>query len=217
MYKNTSSLTFDNYIRETMLGFGGSPYAIEKMWRIPGVNSPASINPNPAHKLLAHLCEDFYRQQLHPGDLLEELQKGLLGMIGTSLTWENIPESIIHSSLADEKCVSLLGWCRQVLLEGATRSFFGDRLLELQPDLLDTFFTFDDNSWQLTYQVPHFLSRKMRSAKQNAIEALTQYFKFPPHQRQGESWLVRNLEAEMRNVCIEEKDIAAFSMMIYCV
>ena len=200
-----------------MLNFGGSPSAVDKMWRVPGVDSPYSVNPNPTHKVLAHLCEDFYRKQLHPGNLLEDLQKGFLEMIDASLTWQNMHQNIILTASCDEKCVSLLGWCRQVLLEGATRSFFGDRLLEIKPDLLETFFNFDDNSWQLTYQLPHFLSKKMRSAKQVGVDALTRYFTLPREERQGESWLVRNLEAEMRNVGIQEKDIAAFVTMIYWV
>lgn len=138
-YKNTVTLTFDDYIRDTMIAFGGSPAAVAKMWRIPGDNSPAAINTNPMHKTLAHLCEDFYRQQLHPGNNLDVLQKGFLQIINASLLWENIPENVILSSMPTEKQVSLLGCCRHVLLDAATRSFFGDRLLEIQPDLFKSF------------------------------------------------------------------------------
>ena len=216
-YKNTITLTFDDYIRDTMITFGGSPAAVAKMWRIPGDNSPAAINPNPMHKTLAHLCEDFYRQQLHPGKNLDVLQKGFLQIINASLLWENIPENVILSSIPTEKKVSLLGWCRHVLLDAATRSFFGDRLLEIQPDLFKSFFDFDDNSWQLTYKLPAFLCKDMNAAKKTGIDALREYFMLPKEERKGEAWLVRNLEAEMRNVGIEEPDIAAFVMMIYWV
>lgn len=189
-----------------MIAFGGSPAAVAKMWRIPGDNSPAAINTNPMHKTLAHLCEDFYRQQLHPGNNLDVLQKGFLQIINASLLWENIPENVILSSMPTEKQVSLLGCCRHVLLDAATRSFFGDRLLEIQPDLFKSFFDFDDNSWQLK-----------NAAKKTGMDALREYFMLPKEERKGEAWLVRNLEAEMRNVGIEEPDIAAFVMMIYWV
>lgn len=49
------------------------------------------------------------------------------------------------------------------------------------------------------------------------MDALREYFMLPKEERKGEAWLVRNLEAEMRNVGIEEPDIAAFVMMIYWV
>lgn len=200
-----------------MITFGGSPEAVERMWRTPGIDSPVAINPNPAHRTLAHLCEDFYRQQLHPGNHLDALQKSFLQIIDESLTWALISEIAILSSTQSEKTVSLLGWCRHVLLDAATRTFFGDRLLEIEPDLFKNFFDFDDNSWQLTYKLPAFLCKDMRAAKQTGIHALRRYFMLPREERKGEAWLVRNLEAEMRNVGIQETDIAAFVMMIYWV
>ena len=200
-----------------MIVFGGSADAVDKMWRTPGVDSPASINPNPGHKMLAHLCEDLYRQQLHPGKNLADLQRGFLHKIEASISWEQMPQSIVTSFSDGVRRVSLLRWCRQVLLESATRSFFGDRLLEIEPQLLQSFFDFDDNSWQLTYQLPWFLCMKMRAAKQVGIDALTKYFAMPRDQRIGEAWLVRSLESEMRNAGIGDKDIAAFVFMVYWV
>ena len=191
--------------------------AVDKMWRTPGIDSPASINPNPRHKVLAHLCEDFYRQQLHPGKKLADVQNVFLHRIEAFMSWEQIPQSIILSSSEGIRRVSMLGWCRCILLESATRSFFGDRLLEVEPQLLQSFFDFDDNSWQLTYQLPWPLCMKMRAAKQVGINALTRYFALPKEQRTGEAWLVRNLESEMRNVGIADKDIAAFVFMVYWV
>ena len=200
-----------------MINFGGSPTAVERMWRTPGKDSPVAISPNPGNKMLAHLCEDFYREQLHPGNNLDILQKSFLQIINKSLSWESISENVILSSTSTEKTVSLLGWCRHVLLDAATRSFFGDRLLDIQPDLFKSFFDFDDNSWQLTYKLPGFLCKDMNKAKKTGINALEEYFMLPREERKGEAWLVRNLEAEMRNVDIKEADIASFVMMIYWV
>lgn len=79
--------------------------------------------------------------------------------IHQSLGWDCIPSNITRSSTSDTKTLSLLGWCREILLDSATRSFFGDRLLEVEPDLFETFFDFDDNSWKLTYKLPRFMSQ----------------------------------------------------------
>ena len=217
VYKNTTSLTFDDYIRDVMVSFGGTPSAVEKMWQVPGRGDTVPFSPNPAHKTLAHLCGDWYRHQLHPGRPLDILQSGFLHNINFSLLWEKISDNVVLSSTHDSKVVSLLGWCREVLLDSATRAFFGDRLLELEPELFQSFFDFDDNSWKLTYKLPGVLSKEMTAAKQKGIDALTRYFQLPKEERPGEAWLVQTLEAEMRHVGIQDPDIAAFVMMFYWV
>lgn len=200
-----------------MFTFGASLSAVEKMWQVPGVLSPVAINPNPMHMTLAHLCESFYRQQLHPGENFQILQTTFLHKIDQSLVWKNISDQIVLSASARTKKVSLLGWCRTVLLDAATSSFFGDRLLQINPDLVQNFFDFDDNSWQLTYKLPRFLCKEMYAAKKAIVDTLTQHFQLAKEERPGAAWLIRNLEAEMKNVGIGEPDIATFVTMIYWV
>ncbi len=217
VYKNIVSLTFDEYIRDMMYQFGGSEYAVQKMWQDPA-KSTALLSPNPFHKNLARLGEDFYRQQLHPGTNLEELQSQFMPNIHKSLTDENMSAKIIISStITGEKTVSLLGWVREVLLDSATRSFFGDRLLEIEPNMFKNFFDFDDNSWKLTYHLPRIFATEMYEAKQQATDALIKYFQLPKEERPGAAWLVRTLESEMRNLGIGDADVACFLMMIYWV
>ena len=216
MYKNIASLTSDEFIRDMMYQFGGSEDGIQKMWQDPS-KGIRLLSPNPLHKSLARLGEYFYRQQLHPGINLENLQSQFMPNIDKSLSYENISENIIISSTTGEKTVSLLGWVREVLLYSATRSFFGDRLLEIEPHLFQSFFDFDDNSWKLTYHLPHVFAKEMYGAKQQATEALVKYFQTPKDQRPGAAWLVQTLETEMRNLGIQESDIACFLMMIYWV
>jgi hypothetical protein len=219
VYKNIVSLTFDDYIRDMMYQFGGSEDAVQKMWQDPSGDGKgtALLSPNPFHKNLARLSEDFYRQQLHPGTNLEDLQSQFMPKIHESLNYKKISENIIISSTTGEKTVSLLGWVREVLLDSATRSFFGDRLLEIEPNMFQSFFDFDDNSWKLTYHLPRIFAKEMYGAKQQATDALVKYFQMPKGERPGAAWLVRTLESEMRNLCIQESDIACFLMMIYWV
>lgn len=202
-----------------MYQFGGSEDAVHKMWQDPGKDGHgrALLSPNPVHKNLARLGEDFYRQQLHPGTNLETLQSQFMPNIHNSLIYEVIPEEVIISSTKGEKTVSLLGWVRGVLLDSATRSFFGDRLLDIDPNLFQSFFEFDDNSWKLTYHLPRVFAREMYVAKEQATGALFKYFQLPKEERPGAAWLVRTLESEMRNLGMQGADIASFVMMIYWV
>lgn len=202
-----------------MFQFGGSQDAVDKMWQQPSEDRSgvALLSRNPLHKNLARLGEDFYRQQLHPGTELENLQSHFLPNIHKSVTFDNISDRAITSSTKGEKTISLLAWVREVLMDSATRSFFGNRLLEIDPNIFQSFFDFDDNSWKLTYHLPHMFAREMYAAKKNATDSLLKYFKLPKEERPGEAWLVRTLESEMRHLGIGESDIACFLMMIYWV
>lgn len=219
VYKNINSLTFDDYVQDMMYRFGGSKDAIKKMWRDPGTDDIGTANPdlNPFHKNLAKLGEDLYRQQLQPGTNLEELQSDFMPNIHNALVYDKMSDKILVAPAHDAKIVSLLAWVREVLLDSATRSFFGDRLLEIEPNLFQEYFNFDDNSWKLIYHLPRIFAREMYEGKQKAIDALTKYFLLPKQERPGAAWLIQTLESEMRHQGLGESDIASFVMMVYWV
>lgn len=117
----------------------------------------------------------------------------------------------------DHRIIGLVEWARDVLLESATRTFFGDRLIELEPDLFKNFIYFDNNSWLFTYQIPKPWSKEMLAAKDVVQKALETYFDLPRAERPGASWLIQTLKDEMRGVDIGSKDIAAMLNMIFWV
>ena len=217
-YKSTATLTFDGFVRDMLTRLGASSHAVN-IW-VPDLKKDSGFptensNPSPdiTHRLVEHLC----RQQLLPGKDLDYLQAVFMKNIHESLTWENLNGDLVLISMPGKKTVSLLGWCREVLLNAATKSFFGERLQLIEPNLFRNFFIFDDNSWKLNYGYPYILSREMYSAKDKLIDALTIYFKLPKLERLGEASLIRNLEIEMRELGIVDKDIAALVMPIYWV
>lgn len=215
VYKN-SSLTFDDYVRDMMLSFGMTSFSVDKMWQKPNT-SKTLISANPFNKPLALLGVEFYKQQLYPGPKLEIFQKSFMFNIHHSLHWNNIPNNIISSYTIETKTVSLLGWCREVLLNSATKSFFGDRLLAIEPDLFQIFIDFDDNSWKFTHKLPHFMSQDVHRARKKTIDALTLYFELPISDRPGSAWIIQILEQEMRQLGIGSSDIAPIMMMTFWV
>lgn len=164
-------------ISDMMLRFGASPLSVDKMWQTPkDGGSSATGQPNPLHKSLAQLSESFHKQQLRPGKKLDTLQDTFLGNVYRSISWKTMSDKVVISSTADRKTISLLQWTREVLLDGATRAFFGDALLELEPDLFETFYHFDDNSWKFTHKIPRLWSSDMYAAKEKAQNALRKVF-----------------------------------------
>ena len=198
-----------------MLSFGCSRASIDKLWLIPGHDSAVPLNPNPMQKPLVWLCEGFYRQQLYPGQQLDTLQMQFMKNIDRSVSWNYLSAEYVLSSSAKFKRVSLLRWCRHAIVNATTDTFFGDRLLEIEPNLVEKFHEFDENSWKLLYKLPNSLCGDMRAAKKVAVDAITQYFNLPKEKRKGEAWLVRNLEDEMRNAGIDGDDLAKFVTMLY--
>ena len=222
-YKETESLTFDVFIRDIMVAFGASSGAIEKMWLLPS-NDKNGFNAqvtNPNHKSLAQLTRDFHKQQLHPGQNQRSLGAKFQDYIEESLRWDSMStklnDTYILRSGEQSKDISLKGWCADVLLNAATRAFYGESLLHDQPDLLRHFFDFDDNSWMLLYRYPRFMARSMYQAKIAAVDALTQYFAAPKKSRRGAAWFIRTLEAEQRQLGLGDRDIATLNLMVYWV
>ena len=217
IFKNIKQLTFDDYITDMMVAFGASKSAVSRMWQ-PSLRDQQNPKKPPYHnKALAHVAEDLIRVQLHPGEHLNRLQRTLLDTVHSSFTWSNMTHKIILSETSTHRTVSLLEWTREALLAGATAAFFGPALLQLEPNMFQSFFDFDDASWKLSYKIPRPFSNDMLAAKKIAQSGLTRYFELPREARPGACWLVETLEDEMKMVGIKSEDVAAYLMMIYWV
>ncbi|KAL8998630.1 MAG: hypothetical protein Q9169_002381 [Polycauliona sp. 2 TL-2023] len=105
--------------------------------------------------------------------------------------------------------VSLLEWNRKVLLESVITALFGPQLLQIDPQLLRHFTTFDEESWKLTYKYPHAFSKQMYHAKDQLVAAVHKYLQLPMDQRIDETWLIKKLEMETGRLVISKKDLAA--------
>ena len=219
-YKNITSLSFDGFMLDALVGCGVSPFAIQKLWLSPkdGFNAPI---PNPEQKCLAQLMRDFHKQQLLPGKHQMILGQKFQNFIDESLSWDVLkaasrPGYVVSSSGASVE-LSLRGWCGDVLLTAATRAFFGEALLELAPDIFRHFFLFDDNSWMLLYGYPRFLARDMYQGKEASVDGLTRYFELSEECRHDNAYFVRTAEKALRDLDISKLDIAKIFLMVYWV
>lgn len=212
VYRNTEQLAFEGYVLDMMLTFKASHSAMEKM-RQP---FPQSSKPLYRGRTLVNILERLIRQQLE-GPQLEKLQKTMLENVDNAMTWQTIPPKAILPSSSTDRKVSLMQWTREILIAGATSAFFGDTLLEIQPRLVQSFYTFDNKSWKLTWKIPPPWSDDMNAERIVCQNALETYFEMPEEKRTGQCWLVETLEGEMKLAGMESKDIAAYLMMIYWV
>lgn len=205
VYRNTKTLTFDEYVRDVMKSIGVSEDGIAKLWKSPGDDRTSDS----LHKTLAHAGEDFYREQLLPGHHLDVLWQRVLGLIDSSLEWDKLPKGTALDGTDKVKTFSLLQWAREALSKAVTEAFFGSQLLELEPQLLEYFTTFDNESWKLTYKYPRNMSKSMYDAKDKILTAIVAYFRLSKDQRLGGAWLIQKMEAETRRAEISVEDLAA--------
>ncbi|KAL8726423.1 MAG: hypothetical protein Q9181_006052 [Wetmoreana brouardii] len=211
IYKNTTTLTFDEFVRDMMLSFGVSEEGVRRMWE-----SPRTVgNVGSLHKVLAHAGEDYYRQQFHPGDCLDDLWVNIQDRFSASLEWNAITGRSVLSKEGDSKTVSLMRLCQQILLASVTCAVFGDRLLQMNPNLLQAFLAFDDDSWKLTYKLPPLFAKDMHKAREQIFAALQSYFALPREARTGATWVVHVLEDEMRKIGLEEINGNAYKLCFW--
>lgn len=205
IYKNSKTLTFDEYVRDVMQSIGVSDDGIARLWKTPD----HSEDPNRLHKALAHAGEDYYREQLLPGNHLDVLWERVNGLISSSIQWDKLPNNSTTDTLDTTQTFSLLVWTRDVLLKAVIRAFFGERLLELEPRLLEYFTAFDDESWKLTYKYPRSVSKSMYNAMDNMVAGVEAYLRLPKNERLEGAWLIHKMETETRNAGITVHDLAA--------
>lgn len=213
VYKNTTTMTFDGFIRDLYTTFGMSKEGIAKMWQSHGSKPQDDMGPPKGQQV--HLGQGVHRQQLHPGDQLEDITTKYVQQIEQQLLWEGIPNEYTLEPIEKHKVVNLYDWCAAVLGNAAIRALFGDVLFELEPRLLEYFYIFDSESWKLTFQLPPLLAKRMHTAKDSSREAYVRYFQLPMEQRQGACHYIRTVEAKQRKAGMSERDIGIAAQMFF--
>ena len=215
-YKNTTTLTFDQFVQAMMRTFGSSRYCVEAMYEyIPHVPDKNDF-PNPHHKSLGKLARDLHIKQLFPGEHLNDLGNKFVIYFHHSLDLKRIQtKSYSTQKTLDSAIVPLLKWASDVLTLGGQRAYFGTLLEEIDPTMTWTFLEFDELSWQVLYQYPKIISRRMNVLKDKLIADLVIYFGTPQDERTGDAWFTKAFEHEARQIGIGTYDLATMMIQIY--
>ncbi|KAL9594859.1 MAG: hypothetical protein Q9219_006794 [cf. Caloplaca sp. 3 TL-2023] len=162
VYKNTTSLSFDEFIHDLHVSFEMSPSGQNIMWE-------------PSYGKLLRISNELHRAQLHPGEHLDDMTEELLLQIEQRLAWSHISmnRNVEEGAPAEKKTLSLYRLCAEVMIPAATNAFFGEALLRHDPQLIEKFLAFDEDSWMITYRYPSFLARKMHRAREMHTQTFT--------------------------------------------
>ncbi|KAL8921810.1 MAG: hypothetical protein Q9208_005567 [Pyrenodesmia sp. 3 TL-2023] len=206
VYRNTASLSFDKFVRGMHESFLMSPPGVEKMWEVPMAHEKHLAPAGRKH--LLQRSTDFHRLQLLPGPRLEELNARFLTSIGRGTKWSNLPKSCILSSTSDSMVVSLYTWCGEVLVDAASRAFYGDVLVDTEPQVIRDFLAFDEYSWMSLYQYPPYFAKAMTAPRDRVMEAFNRYVALPAERKQDSAYYTKALEEEQIKAGMSSRDRA---------
>lgn len=150
----SDAFSLDPWLFDLLHQFGASTSSVNAMWRaVPTAEKSApTLDPelgmrNWEDKTVKEVCTLVFRHALNHSQHADAITNNLLGTMHARMDWDAIPTQHTSERSGSTCNVSLLKWAQHVLLEGATCSFFGDLLLEIEPDIFESFFEFDDSSW----------------------------------------------------------------------
>ena len=190
-----------------------SPRALSILWRTPSQGSK-SLQPNPSGKCLVHLGNALLHKQLLDPTRLDDLTHKVLSHIDAATHWDSLPATSILASNSDVKILSLHNWCRDVLVTGQNRAFFGDSLREIEPRVAELLDEWNVHNWRVLYPYPRFMAREATRPRDRLIEVLRAYLEGPVERRGDGVPFVGELGGEERAAGLAAEDSARILLII---
>ncbi len=213
LYRNTTTVSYHNIIKDMYRWIGISQDGFEKMFTL---DESAKHNLDMGHpQAPAIMVNEYHRRQTKPGELFDDLlHKRTIPRVNESLKAlsDGSNPSIIQKS-ADGITVSLLRLCMDLFLRGSTTSFLGKKIWEVNPDLLDSFMVWERTNWKYMFQMPDIISGDMLGARDDIINTFVKYLRIPAEERSDSNYFVKSTETMMRDVGCSEEDMARVLML----
>lgn len=219
--ENTSTLSRYELTRDFVIALGLKPAVGKTVCSssMQGDKLNLMLRSGAMQKPFIQAVENFALEKQNP--ILEQplngLQEDFIQHIEKSMRWNCLSAKYTKFTSVDEKEISLFGWCREVMVNAATRSYFDEALLQIEPNLSQVVFDFDNKTCGSITKHPHKLGNFSSAAKEKAIGAFTAYLRLSKVQRAGEAHFVRDLEEEYRRLGLDEENLATLMMIVYWV
>lgn len=218
--ENVSTLSRYELTRDFIIALGLEPAVGKRICRssMQVDNLNLLLRSGAMHSPFAQVVENFTSEKQN-GTVEQTLTNlhDFIRHIENSMRWNCLSAKYTKFTSLEEKEVSLLGWCGEVMGGAATRSYFDETLLQIEPNLSQIVFDFDKETCSSISKYPHTLRTLSSVAKEKGIRAFTAYLKLPKVQRAGEAHFIRDLEEEYRLLGLDEGSLASLMMMVYWV
>ena len=213
VYRNTTTLSFDIFLKNIMCEFGTSTPAIKKLFNLSDCGyvageKPVNV-PQKAHQFQVRQTQGHELRRLG-GDIAEFFREKL-----ESVTIKSPLNASVPKRNAANPILSLKAWTTELFISAGQRAYFGDALATIDPGLPQALIELDDLSWQVFYQYPRPFRPKVNQLSAHIKRSLEMYLELPPEQRPARGWFTQALEQEYRQAGLGNKDIAAQMLFLY--
>ncbi|EED13974.1 cytochrome P450, putative [Talaromyces stipitatus ATCC 10500] len=183
------------------------------LWQTPA-EGYVSVFPNPRQMTAAHTGIALLHKQFTQPDAVHQFMATSLACVNNTLQWDSFYKTSVLASTPTIKVISLEFLCRDVIMDAQVTSFFGPRLLELEPNLRSLLKKWDLESWRVSYKLPSALSRRATCLRDYLIDILTQYYTLPVEQRAGSVAFVNEVYDDYKHAGLSDRDIAGIVFTI---
>ncbi|KAF2470887.1 cytochrome P450 [Lindgomyces ingoldianus] len=190
VYRNTTTMSFIKIVEQLQRTFRISETTMRTAWQLPKskeedrMQTIAGVS-NPGLKSLGDLSMDFWKAQV-AGKEYRTVESKFSRLIADELAKE-----VARTDMRDG-VFRLLPLMQRVFLSAGIRTFFGEKLLEVDPDFVTKFIVFDDESWKLWFKWS--FSKKMFANKRRVEESLERWLELPRGERGELAYLVDMVE-----------------------
>lgn len=210
-YSNVSTLSWDGFLNETLIGFGVNATRLDALWKKPSATSAL----NPARKCLIHLTQDLYKQHLLPGPTFSTLTTKYKEAVSQVMSWERLSSSYGLATPSKTRNLSLFDFCSTTLIDATQMTLFDPVLFAIDPNMTHKMRQFTDELWKLMYPSRFLDSTEVAAIREQYAKAFLIYQRLPKEIRKGEAWVVSTLIDQYQELGINEHDSAAMLVMVY--
>jgi hypothetical protein len=208
--KTFTKQSFQVFERRFLSGCGSSDELLEKLY--------ANLNQNQHGsnvKSFNRLTHDIHLKQLSPGGHLDEFLSVAKKYFETTLCMDEIINRLYVSRQSGSVDVSLMPFVSDFMVDANQRMFFGDKLSEMEPNLVWMFLELDDRIWQLLLHLPAMLAHRCYAARDKMISSIAKYFDLPRESRPNASLWLQTMEANMKVMGFSSKEMATVIVPMY--
>jgi hypothetical protein len=204
VYKvNDGSLSYDIFAEEVLRMLGASEDGVKK-----------SFDAKPGQKTLSVVFRELSRLQLQPGKQYEKILNPSLRYISDHLKVSKLLE-YDPAEQSKTPTVDLYHLISEIFIGFGQEVYFGKSLAKVEPDMISEFVTFETLAWQVLYQYPSFMCKKVLAAKEKVVSGLERYFEQPVESRSDAAWMTLELEKSIRERKIRMSDAAIVFFQLY--
>lgn len=176
MFKSSRQLSSDELERQIMKSVFGTPDRDVDIVQQPARNDVGQIADMGKRNRMFDI-EKIYQNFLLPAHAVNSLTCKFTEVLAMVLDHESRIPPI--EARPDEKAewvtVNFYDWFKAHMFKASTTAFMGSRVLEMNPNLAEDFWVFDENMLKLFYGLPRFLARKGHEARDRLTEGMIQW------------------------------------------